>query len=184
LLNLYKRPWRDLRNAAGFAAQCARLALPFYEGDRGSDLMEAIEVAEAYSRGEQKRIDVISDHASRSVQAVGNAMDYRTTRANAADYDTEYAARAALAAVMVAHHAVRGAALFPRAATNAVYAAFNAANYANAAGVDHRQILNAFVTWWAQDWGFTFADAEHRNAVLALLAIDEEAEAIEVARGA
>jgi len=40
----YKREWNDRRNAVGFAAECARLALPFYAGDRRSDLVRAIEI--------------------------------------------------------------------------------------------------------------------------------------------
>ncbi len=45
--------WRDLRNAVGWAAACARLALPFYDGDHRDDVVAAIEVAERYTRGEE-----------------------------------------------------------------------------------------------------------------------------------
>ncbi len=45
--------WRDLRNAVGWAAACARLALPFYDGNQFSDVAAAIEIAERYAAGEE-----------------------------------------------------------------------------------------------------------------------------------
>lgn len=48
----YLRGWADRRNATGFASECARLALPFYEGDHRQDLVVAIRLAERCTRGE------------------------------------------------------------------------------------------------------------------------------------
>ena len=46
MLMYIDREWADLKNVVKFAAECARLALPFYEGDRRENLIAVIEAAE------------------------------------------------------------------------------------------------------------------------------------------
>ncbi|KKM72267.1 hypothetical protein LCGC14_1422150, partial [marine sediment metagenome] len=93
----WKRKWADRRNAAGFAAACARLALPFYDGDRRSDLVAAIEIAEKYAAGEKISTDTAAAYAVAYAYASGGAAAaaaYAATAA-AAYADADAAAAAA-----------------------------------------------------------------------------------------
>lgn len=66
----YQREWGNPRNAVGFAAVCARLALPFYDGDSRPDLVATIELAERCARGEEITNDAAND-ANAAADVVG-----------------------------------------------------------------------------------------------------------------
>ena len=124
----YERKWLCGRNASGFAAECARLALPFYEGDHRLDLVAAIDLVERYTDGE--RLDIATARA-----------------AYTATYDAYVAADLSCAAC--AAYAVNSAlytAITSRAARYA-HSAFRAA----AAGVDDHKIRAAFARWVVRD---------------------------------
>ncbi len=48
---VYEHTWRDRRNEVGFAAAYARATLILYKGPHETDLIRAIELAEAYAEG-------------------------------------------------------------------------------------------------------------------------------------
>ncbi len=148
----YHHWWRDSRNAAGFAAECARLALPFYDGACRAVFVRSIELAEAYEQGEKIDPEVV-----------------RKVRRDSAGY----IAFVASAAASVVHYAIG------RAPTGVGATAANAGIYAGEAGVDPRKILDAFVSWWARDQGIVLDD-KYRDAVTALLVIGEEEQAKEL----
>ncbi|KKM86193.1 hypothetical protein LCGC14_1281340 [marine sediment metagenome] len=143
----WKRKWADHRNAVGFAAGCARLALPFYRGDRRSDAVAAIEVAEKYVAGDQ--IDTIG---------VADAAYDVAYDADDADAAATYAATAAAAYV----------------AARAAYAAAAAAYWADKAGVDNSEIAVLYARWTVRDLGCGKVDEQTRQAAgAAIIAGDE-----------
>ena len=80
--------WKNPRNAVGFAAACGREALPFYDGTQRHLLVEAIEIAEAYSRGEgivgaevmaRRAYDANIGHTRAAFDAIGAAGDAAAT---------------------------------------------------------------------------------------------------------
>lgn len=133
----YQREWDDPHNAAGFAAECARLALPFYKGDHKPDLVAAIEITERYASGEEIDADVASI-AYASAADAANAFSAPTADASA------YAADAsAYAADVVADISVDVCASY----TSAGYAA----DAAGISGVDISEIRVAFARWVVRD---------------------------------
>ena len=97
VLDSYQREWANQHNAAGFAAECARLALPFYEGDRRPDLVTDIESVERYSRGGKIGVRAARDTPfSNAAAAVQNAYDvvicHRSANIGLAAADAAYSA--------------------------------------------------------------------------------------------
>ena len=121
-----------MRNAAGFAAECARLALPFYCGDHQSDLIAAIELAERYADGEE--ID------SDDIVAIRDAASAARDVADVAD--SAYAAYSAYSAAYAADAA--------DAAADAA-AARRAAAWADEAGIDSSELRIAYARWVIRD---------------------------------
>ena len=150
----YQREWKSRRNAAGFAAECARLALPFYEGDHKPDLVATIEVAERYaSSGSFRR--------ARTTKAIVAA---RVAKRAA---DGVCAARAARAAERAA-----GAVTDDDYNYNATYAA----HWASLTGADDHEIRVACARWVVRDLsGGRELPAELRQAAgAAVVAGDED----------
>ncbi len=142
----YEREWSNYRNAVGFAAECARLALPFYDGDHQSKVVVAIEIAEHYANGEQ----IGSTIAYGAAADVTGYAD-RTANATVAVYAADAARSAALAAgdayiADAADDADRAA-----NATGVIYAARAAAHTAGYAGVDDSELAVAFARWVVRD---------------------------------
>ncbi len=161
----YERNWRDSRNTVGFAAECARMALPFYIGDRRSDLITAIEIAERYTSGEQ--IDDSTRIAARAAaRGVASGVD-------------DASAACAAAARAAAYSAARAAA---RHTPDAIRAAADvAAHYASHAGVDSSEIQIAFARWVVWDLsGDRDLDEELRQAMGAAVVAGDEALAQEL----
>ena len=133
----HQREWVDPRNAAGVAAECARLALPFYDGDHKSDLVAAIEIAERYASGEE--ID-----AGAASTAYGNAADAANAPSTSTADASAYAADASAYAADVVADVVAD-----------IYAAYTSAGYAadaaNYAGADAHEIRVAFARWVVRD---------------------------------
>ncbi len=157
----YQRTWANLNNAVGFAAECARLALSFYKGDHRRKLVRAIEIAEAYGRGEYIDPETVHAAAYAADVAIGAATDDSATYATTAAADAAHAIATATAGTDVDD------------VVDAVEAAIDA-------GVDPRQILDVFVQWWARDVGVQAPSGEARDAVTALLIIGEEKRAVEL----
>ncbi|KKM72270.1 hypothetical protein LCGC14_1422180 [marine sediment metagenome] len=126
-----RHDWTDLRNAAGFAAECARLALPFYCGDYSSDLIAAIEFVERYADGGE--IDSDGFQFARAARYAAAAA------ADAAAYDAAYAATSAAAAAAAA------------AAHTSADSATRAASWADEAGVDSSELRIAYARWVIRD---------------------------------
>lgn len=169
----YSRDWSNSRNAVGFAAECARLALPFYDGNRRSNLVAAIEIAERYANGEQ--ID------SATARAASNAASSATafTAADAADT----AAHAADAAAYTAYaaYAYTTDTAFTADAADAADASYTAAGHAAHAGVDSSEIQIAFARWVIRDLsGNRDLDEELRQAAGAAVVAGDEALAQEL----
>ncbi len=171
----YKRDWNNRCNAAGFAAECARLALPFYSGDRRSDLVAAIEIAEHYANGEQIENTVAHVVAADANAAANAAASYA---ADAVASYASYAAAAAAEAAYAAAGAYDDAANDADAAADAYAydAAAVAADYADLAGVDSSEIQIAFARWVIRDLsGDQDLDEELRQAAgAAIVAGDED----------
>ncbi|KKM86195.1 hypothetical protein LCGC14_1281360 [marine sediment metagenome] len=158
----YERKWNDLRNATGFAAACARLALPFYGGERRSGVVTAIEIAESYVNGEQISSTTARAGARAAIYSA-YATDYAAT--DSTDADSAYAA-------------ARAAACAARAATDftaaAIYIA-RAAIYASHAGVCDSELQIAFARWVVRDLSCDQLDEQIRQAAgAAIVAGDEE----------
>jgi len=121
-------PWRDRRNSVGYAAACAREALPLYRGDRRGDLIAAIEIAERCAAGEE-----ISEDTADAADAAFTAA-YATTYSSA--YSSAYAAA----------HAAHGA--------HATYSTSDtSAASAIRAGVDPLLIRRFEAEWRVRDLG-------------------------------
>lgn len=136
----YQREWDDPHNAAGFAAECARLALPFYKGDHKPDLVAAIEITERYASGEEIDAGV----ASIAYANAADAANASSTSTAAVSTDSAYAADAsAYAADVVADIYVDICAAY----TSAGYAA----DAAGISGVDISEIRVAFARWVVRD---------------------------------
>ncbi|KKN30498.1 hypothetical protein LCGC14_0833230 [marine sediment metagenome] len=168
----YERDWNNRCNAVGFAAACARLALPFYDGDQRSNLVAAIEIAECYANGEQ--IDDTDAH-----RVAGAAV----SAAPAGPYPTPHSAWATIAAAAVASvaaYAAYGAANVVNydsdAAADASADAADAARGADDAGVDSSEIQIAFARWVVRDLSCgRDLDEELRQAAgAAIVAGDED----------
>ncbi len=154
----YRRWWRHERNVVGFAAECARLALPHYRGDHRPNLVKAIETAEAYVRGEEIDRELTSPITDHDGAAASSA---------AAAYTS------AVYSIPTRSGNITAGATAARAARTA----------AATAGVDPNAIRKAFVIWWARDWGIAPVDEDDEDlhtAIAALLAIGEEGQAKEL----
>ena len=163
----HERNWNDDRNAVGFAAACARLALPFYSGDRRSDLVVAIEIAERCANGEQ--IDSAAAYFAR-----GAANDAAHATAYASEGPPHPADPAAYAA---------SAACYATTTTDADVArdAADTVHWASKAGVDDSEIQVAYARWVIRDLncGRDF-DEELRQAAGAAVVAGDEALAREL----
>ena len=123
----YERDWNNQLNAARFAVECARLALPFYNGDRRSDVAAAIEIAERRANGEQ--ID----------STIAYAVFARATRAAPrATIHASHTARVVARAARTAHAA-------------AVYITTRAVTFASCTGVCDSEIQIVFARWVLRD---------------------------------
>ncbi|KKN37654.1 hypothetical protein LCGC14_0761350 [marine sediment metagenome] len=161
----YERKWTDSRNAVGFAAECARLALPFYSGDRRSDLVVAIEIAERYTSGEQID-DSTRIAALAAARGVASGVDDASAACAAAARAAAYAA--ARATAHYTSDAIRATAVF-------------AADYADDAGVDYSEIQIAFARWVVRDLSVDRdLDEELRQAAGAAVVAGDEALAREL----
>ncbi|KKM72275.1 hypothetical protein LCGC14_1422230 [marine sediment metagenome] len=134
----YERDWNNQLNAARFAVECARLALPFYNGDRRSDVAAAIEIAERRANGEQ-----IDSTIAYAVFARATRAAYAATAA----YAAADAARVASATAWAAAHATNSPYTDDSAAAYVTYAAADASH----AGVDSSEIQIAFARWVIRD---------------------------------
>ncbi len=151
----YERDWNNRRNAVGFAAACARLALSFYDGEGRSDLVAAIEIAERCANGEQ--IDDAEDFADAICDD---------------DYDAADVAWSAVSAVSV----------IP-AAYSAYYAIYAAAD-AGHVGVDSSEIQIAYARWVVRDLSSDQdLDEELRAAVGAAIVAGDEDLARQLVKG-
>ncbi len=160
--------WRDLRNAVGWAAACARLSLPFYDGSRLTDVIAAIEIAERCAAGEE-----IDAHAARA--AAHAARDAALDAARAAGYAANAAVRGAANAARATAYtsdAYRAA----DAAARAAYAAYAAVR----AGVSQEAVDQLQLSAIAVDLGLVF-ESETYFAAIAALAIGDIAWAREIA---
>lgn len=161
----FRRKWRDLRNAAAFAAECARLALPFYGWRGGENLMETIQLVEGWSRGSlacaQYNFRDAGDRASAQAQKMvaGAAVP---------------AARATAAAAYVVNRAIDDNPL------GAAIAAHAGAEQAQYAGVEPSAVDDAFFRWWLKDVGGEVTDEDAQDAVRAVLSIGDEITALEI----
>ncbi len=161
--------WRDPRNAVGWAAACARLALEFYVGDQLATVVAAIEIAERCAAGEEidaraARAVAVDAAAAAAANDANDAVDAARAAADAADaaanaaaaaYAADAAANAAYAATATAH-----------AAAAAVYVAANAVR----AGVSQEAVDQAQLSAIASDLGLV-ADSDSYFAAIAALAI-------------
>ncbi len=144
----YVNQWNDVRNAAGFALECARLAFPSYEGAQWSTLVQAIKAAESCLRGERVNPEAL-DGVARAVARVGQAAV--TTRSCAA-----------VGAVRIAIDGAR-----PGAVADCM--TVGAASYALDAGVPQLTLRRAFTRWVVRDLGLELYDqAEIDDAIIAL----------------
>ena len=150
----WDRKWADQRNAVGFAATCARLALPFYRGDRRSVVVVAIEIAE------DEQINATDAYAAANALHVARAAD---------------ASGAADAARVAAYAAGYAADITYANAANAADDAIRAAVYASRAGVCDSELQIAFARWVTRDLsGGQDFDTELRQAAgAAIIAGDE-----------
>ncbi len=167
----YKRDWNNRCNAAGFAAECARLALPFYTGDHRSDIVAAIEIAEHYANGEQ-----IESTAARVV-AADAARDARYVNADtvkAAAAEAAYAAAGAAYAAADAYAAATIVIVYTDA--DATADATAAAAYVDLVSVCDSELQIAFARWVVRDLsGDRDLDEELRQAAgAAIVAGDED----------
>ena len=142
----YKREWSNRLNTAGFAAECARLALPFYKGDRKSDLVAAIETAERYAGGEEISYSASVSAADNARYAAYNAHEY-IDDVDAADI-AFLAAQATSAASNTVAYAVNTVDCIDY---RAITASATAAHYAARAGADAHEIRAAFARWVVRD---------------------------------
>ncbi len=147
--------WRDLRNVVGWAAACARLALPFYDGNRRDDVVAAIEITERCARG----VEVDYDDA----RAAGDAV-YAAASVNSV------AGAAGFSAATTAGEAVFAAAYntTSHASHAVVPAASTAANAAVCAGVPQLEIDQAQFSAIASDLGLATKTAPYYAAIAAL----------------
>ncbi len=151
--------WRDPRNAVAWAAACARLSLPFYDGGRLTDVIAAIEIAERYAAGEE--IDANDAHVAAATAYAATAYAATANAAWAAANATNAATATANAAWAAAN------------ATNAANAAANAANAARAAvraSVSQAAVDQLQLSAIAVDLGLVF-ESETYFAAIAALAI-------------
>lgn len=132
----YKRDWNDLRNAAGFAAACARLAMELYRGNHRSVLVASIEVAERYSGGE--KIDNIDTEVIFPSRPAADILDAPTIRS------------VAYSAGLVVSY-IKADDDFRASCGTSEDRAADAAHDATAAGVGHRDIVTAYDRWAARD---------------------------------
>ncbi len=158
--------WRDLRNAVGWAAACARLALEFYVGDRPADVIAAIEIAERYAAGGEISASAASAATATAASSHAAANAAASTAASAASAARAYAAYAAYAAA--------------RCAAYAADAASAAAHAAARAGVPQEAIDQVQLSSIAVDLGLV-ADSDSYFAAIAALAIGDIAWAREIA---
>lgn len=150
----YKREWRDSRNAVGFAAECARLALPFYDGDRRFDVIAAIEIAEVFSRGEQINsadARTISSTAFHAAYAVSDAITDVVHALHGSGSVSGSAADAATRAADAACYASCHAAHTPLMRAAVAKTVCGVARDAIAAGVSDALVLQAFTCWVVKD---------------------------------
>ena len=80
----FKREWVNNRNVVGFAAECARSAVAFYDNDRKPSLIASIERAERYAGGAQIFYSVAVDIADASYSTAyegDNAAAHAAARA-------------------------------------------------------------------------------------------------------
>ena len=157
----YQREWVDPRNAAGFAAACARLALPFYKGDYKSKLADSIEVAERYADGGE--IDEgIAKGTARSAHSV------------AYDGETSDSYAAANAAARAGYTATKDTDLFGDVSTVVSHAI-------GIAGIDVYELQITYARWVVRDLGGTRElSAELRQAAGAAVVAGDEALAREL----
>lgn len=142
----YRRTWCSSRNAVGFAAECARLALSFYDGHGRQVLVAAIEIAERFARGRN-----IVSHVARAAACGAYVVPTRIAKA---------AAYAAFAAADASSSV---------SAANATYAAHAAINTWRV-----HDVLRVFARWVAKDLGIKLSTAQQRNAAVAALAAGNE----------
>ncbi|KKN37653.1 hypothetical protein LCGC14_0761340 [marine sediment metagenome] len=162
----YERDWNDNRNAVGFAVECARLALPFYGGDRRSDVVAAIEIAEGCVNDEP--------NAHRGARAAACAARAAIARAAATSGDDRAAASAATYTALAAYDAIAD---ITSDGTHASYAACDAGH----AGVDSGEIQIAFARWVIRDLSCgRNLDEELRQAAGAAVVAGDEALAQEL----
>ncbi len=153
----YQRTWLNTRFAVGFAAECARLALPFYEGDHRDAVVAAIEAAEMFSWGEDA-IDY--ETAYQIAQRAYDAADV------AYDAGRNYADHAARAAGNAASAAADG-----DSSTDASYGADHAEHVSSTIT---RPILEAFARWVAKDLDVQIKTELQLNAIIAALTAGNE----------
>lgn len=133
------REWADLKNVVKFAAECARLALPFYDGDRRENLIAVIEAAEE---------NLIGKTVCTFVYSAANHANNARTLSRASNAVVSCARHVGHAARTARNHSQSGG-LYGidntiRFAINAYYGAINA-------GVDAHEIQVAFARWVVLD---------------------------------
>ena len=155
--------WRDPKNVIGFAAACAREAVAFHKGPKRKVLVQAIELAEAASRGEK-----LSQRMGRRRMRACRQLDYLS-------YPSSHATIAAAYAVSVALKITHGS-----HTVLAFYTALDRGIHnSHCAGVPRSTIDRLRLRWIIKDMG---GDPETTagRAMYALLTIDaiDEARAI------
>ncbi|KKM86197.1 hypothetical protein LCGC14_1281380 [marine sediment metagenome] len=163
----YQRDWINPKNAAGFCAACAQLALEFYVGDpnhrRRQIIVSAIEIAEQYARGD--KID--KQHAEKL--ADGAFWASKDLSLGASGRPSRSAARAAAACA-------RSVRTSFTSYTSRIYVVDSVIRHAFDAGVDTHDVDVAFARWVVWDLaGDKQIDEELRLAAgAAVVAGDED----------
>jgi len=148
-------PWQDLAHAVGFAAACARAALPYYDGDNRAALVAAIQIAERCAAGEAIDPDAADAvaYAAYAADAHGAARADGAAAADALDADAIGAFNIYVYAVYAAADAADAAANAAVADSDAAANAADAAADAAHAGVDQTEIDTLWRDAVARDLG-------------------------------
>ena len=153
--------WRHLRNAVGWGAACARLALPLYDGDQRDAVVQAIEVSEQFAREDPLTIKAIDTALTAVRDATNEAALSRSIPP----------AKRAIA--IIVHEVVYTAHYTLRAAKRSNDAGIAAVAYAAVrAGVAQYDVDRAQYVAIAKDLGLSVETTPYYAAIAALAAND------------
>ncbi len=171
IVKVYHHRWRNLRNVVGFAATCARLALPLYRGEEKAALVRAIAIAEARARGETIQREA-ADAAKRAADSVGRSV--RTASGSNIHNAADVAAFAAGAAAYAADAGdVIDPPIYSTPIFNTISSALDAADAAIRVIRTRGAVDRAFVRWVALDLGVALRTEEQIHAAVAAAAANE-----------